>query len=1150
MTFDTITNVACIPGTGGTGTNGSGSGGGGGGGGGGPADPRCLDAAFAASNPNICGSAAYLVLKPSSSIIATLGSVQFEPFLYQNGVETPLTSGVLFGTSDPAVFLVGASSGNGTGLTPGNVVVTASYQGLTASAEVTVVDSTIGCNQTPVATAIVVDNSKSMSLSFGGPYISRLAAAKAVATSYAGTILQVLGQPKDLVSIFSFNDTPTQITSGFISNTTLLTSQIAGISQSQGDTDFTTALTLAISALDSTTAAEKVLLLISDGEQSDTPTAQDILNITSAFTQAGGILICGGVRASGIGFDLLERMATGGFFINAKGNTFNDALGGLSFLKNAVCAGSCVPAGDFYAATSALDYSSYLNWSVISGQTNLLGNGFLDLLPGNGLYVELAADNHPATLQSIDAFTLNPGDSYDVQFSLGGNNEMYTPSANATVKVYLKDTTSGINIFEHVVTVDWNSAFQNFSFTFVAQYAANVRLYFEQQIAPGYTGDFAGNLLDNIVFKDVSTLVVLLSDDFNDENITYTPPACGDSAARAAIPDPEDPTIAFINYAGGSQLTGETYKYAVSYKTIQGETNLSNVISTATLTPVAFPSQATLLGNILPNPLLYPPDRITKIRIWRNDASGSSTLYLLAEVNPENINHIDLEDHAQFLARVDTGIVAPVANTTAVAAGDLGHGNVVNCYTPECDPSVAVGVQSPDSSPLPDIEKGGGSSGTQFNSTKQVCLSCAAGQVGSLTPAMSSLTTPSGTVSASDGSPVAFYAFDQNFDTDTNACDAWWLPNMVNPWIQYKFAVAQIPVAYCVAALPSDACTAFSNAAKAPTAWVFQGSNDGSTWTTLDTQTGQVFTSNFVQQYPVSNTTAYTYLRVMFTAVDGGNFLGVNIPILELVFYGANAVQVCQSATATSFTSQADADARATAAATQAVNHILQSINCIQGFTSSKSFTASCPCGTLGSIVTKSAAASSTISQSAADDAARALATAAANAALVCTTSNNSQLINIPAGPANAPASVYPSVKYVTGFVGNSANIILTLTGLTVKGFENFDILLMSPTGKVCAIKAHGGETGDVFTNFTLNFADSGATTIPNNTLPVNGSTYKPTQSGSPANFPGCVPVSPWLTTLNALVGESPNGSWSLWIRTVASTVGASSLNSWSLTIT
>ena len=724
MQFDTVTNAPCIPGTGGAGSNGSG----GSGGGGSPTDPRCSDAAFAAANPSVCGSSGYIILKPANSIISVLGSVQLNVFLYQNGVETEIASGVLFGTSDPTVFVVGASSGNGTGLSSGQVVVTANYNGMTATAAVTVVSAAIGCSETPVATAILVDNSTSMSQAFGGSYKSRLAFAQAIATAYSAVVVQVNGKPKDSLSVFSFNDTPTQISNGFISDPVLLASQISSIYQSQGDTDLSAAIATAVAALQATSAAEQVILLISDGEQTDAPTEQDVLTAASAFTAAGGIIICIGCRASASGFDLLDRAATGGFFINALPSNAADVAGNLSYLKSLICTGACVMAGDYYSATGESDYSSFLNWSVVSGQVNLLGNGFEDFLPGNGLYVQLAENNKPATIETIDTFLLNPGDSYQISFSLGGNNELYTPDASQTVQVFVVDVNSGQDIFQHTVAVDWNAGFQTFTFNFTAQYAASVRLGFVQQVAAGFTGNFAGNLLDNITFSDASTLVNLLFDDFNDENLKYIPPACGPSAALAALANPSTPALSFINYEGGSQLTGETYKYAVSCQTLQGETALSPVASTASLAPVTMSMQATLLSGI--GTSAYPPDRITAIRIWRNDVSASSTLYLLATLTPESINYIDTLDHAQFAAIVNGAITPPVSNTTAVAAGALGIGSL-GCYEAPCETDIAISAQIPDPSPLPNIEvsTGGVGGNNQFTSTQQVCLPCLGGGV-------------------------------------------------------------------------------------------------------------------------------------------------------------------------------------------------------------------------------------------------------------------------------------------------------------------------------------------------------------------------------------------------------------------------------------
>lgn len=47
-----------------------------------------------------------------------------------------------------------------------------------------------------------------------------------------------------------------------------------------------------------------------------------------------------------------------------------------------------------------------------------------------------------------------------------------------------------------------------------------------------------------------------------------------------------------------------------------------------------------------------------------------------------------------------------------------------------------------------------------------------------------------------------------------------------------------------------------------PTGWDFQGSNNGSSWTNLDTRTSQTFTDQAWNEYTFSNSTAYRYYRV------------------------------------------------------------------------------------------------------------------------------------------------------------------------------------------------------------------------------------------------------------------------------------------------
>lgn len=59
-----------------------------------------------------------------------------------------------------------------------------------------------------------------------------------------------------------------------------------------------------------------------------------------------------------------------------------------------------------------------------------------------------------------------------------------------------------------------------------------------------------------------------------------------------------------------------------------------------------------------------------------------------------------------------------------------------------------------------------------------------------------------------------------------------------------------------------------------PTNWTLSGSNDGASWTILDTQTGQSFGSSSPQTYPLTaNTTAFSYYQLSFTAFSTPGFL-------------------------------------------------------------------------------------------------------------------------------------------------------------------------------------------------------------------------------------------------------------------------------------
>jgi hypothetical protein len=264
--------------------------------------------------------------------------------------------------------------------------------------------------------------------------------------------------------------------------------------------------------------------------------------------------------------------------------------------------------------------------------------------------------------------------------------------------------------------------------------------------------------------------------------------------------------------------------------------------------------------------------------------------------------------------------------------------------------------------------------------------------------------------------------------------------------------------------------------------------------------------------------------------------------------------QICKSATATSQISQADADSKATAAALALAQAAL---NCVQQFTSTQSYKATCAAnfdlGTLGSDVTRSATVTSLISQQDADANALAAAKALAIAALVCTASNSDQQITI---NDNAVAAPYPSVKFVSGLTGLITKVTVAINGLYHTWPSDVSMVLKSPAGTLVYLMGRCGggfqvgtpPTGyNPSTGISLVFDDAGATALPN-TLIAAG-TYKPTLLGIALPPRSPCPGGTIQATLAALIGENPNGSWALYVNDFSAVNSGIIYNGWSLTI-
>lgn len=492
-----------------------------------PPDPRCSDPAFALANPAICGTSTRLILKPSVAILCQLSTIQFRAFTVQGGTETDVTSQTTFTSSDFTIASIGLGTGSCAGIAPGEVTITATYLNFVATGQLTVLSGTNCCTQEHVAMMLMVDTTASMALGFGSGYSTKLDYAKAAAERFISEV----NATKDSVGLMAFHGTHVDTLAPITSNTTVVEDAADNIVQSQDKTEFYDAVTAGIAALNSVVSDQKVLVIISDGADTLTTnftSSNDPLVPLANFKTAGGIVIVLGVRAAGTGFALLSQMATGGFFINGYASDAADALNFLSGLKGYICAGNCTPTGDIIIGEGQLAYNNFLNWNVIGCCVDLQGNGFIDYLPGNGLYVDLrgtGASQYNAQLESKNTFALISGETYRITVRLAGNQIAQHEPDSVRVQLYSKNP--NVEIFDQTISIsDAEQGFQNYSFTFTANASYNAFINV-QQTDIATVDPNAGVLLKEVKLENVSTLVTMFDDNFNQENQTYIPPACG-----------------------------------------------------------------------------------------------------------------------------------------------------------------------------------------------------------------------------------------------------------------------------------------------------------------------------------------------------------------------------------------------------------------------------------------------------------------------------------------------------------------------------------------------------------------------------------------------------------------------------------------------
>jgi fibronectin type 3 domain-containing protein len=115
--------------------------------------------------------------------------------------------------------------------------------------------------------------------------------------------------------------------------------------------------------------------------------------------------------------------------------------------------------------------------------------------------------------------------------------------------------------------------------------------------------------------------------------------------------------------------------------------------------------------------------------------------------------------------------------------------------------------------------------------------------------------------SITEGSAKAF---------DSNPGSKWFGWNSPTGWLQYDFGAGNAQVVKRYTINSADV------AERDPKDWSFLGSQDGASWTTLDSRSNQSFAVRMQQNaYPIGNTTAYRYYRLDITANNGATGVAV-----------------------------------------------------------------------------------------------------------------------------------------------------------------------------------------------------------------------------------------------------------------------------------
>jgi hypothetical protein len=146
----------------------------------------------------------------------------------------------------------------------------------------------------------------------------------------------------------------------------------------------------------------------------------------------------------------------------------------------------------------ATPYSGFAQWEVSDGTVDLIGLGYWDFLPGNGLYLDMDGSTFDAgRITTTLALVFTPTTNYTLSFDLAGNQRH---QVNDSIRVSIDG-----GVLSQEITLSGNVPFTQYSYTFSVPSLTSAKLSFEGLARNNQVlGNNEGLLLDNVMITETS----------------------------------------------------------------------------------------------------------------------------------------------------------------------------------------------------------------------------------------------------------------------------------------------------------------------------------------------------------------------------------------------------------------------------------------------------------------------------------------------------------------------------------------------------------------------------------------------------------------------------------------------------------------------